>query len=82
MNRSYIRGCVLDVVREISEDSTVSFDTEIENIQIDSIGWMRCLAAIEEKLGCAVDPAVFFSEVNDSIDNLCSSLLQYFKITE
>lgn len=82
MNRSDICSCVLDVVRDISEDSAVSYETEIDDIELDSIGWMRCLVAIEEKLGCAVDPAVFFSGINDSIEKLCGSLLQYFNITD
>ena len=71
MNKKDVCECVLEVVRNISET---------DDVMLDSIGWMSCLVAIEKKLGCAIDPKVFFSSCNTSIGALCDSLLKYFNI--
>lgn len=80
MNKKDVCECVLEVVRNISEIDDITSETHTDDVMLDSIGWMRCLVAIEKKLGCAIDPKVFFSSCNTSIGALCDSLLKYFNI--
>ena len=80
MNKKDVCECVLEVVRNISEIDDITSETHTDDVMLDSIGWMSFLVAIEKKLGCAIDPKVFFSSCNTSIDALCDSLLKYFNI--
>ena len=65
-----------DIIKKV----TVAIKMIRDDVMLDSIGWMRCLVAVEKKLGCAIDPKVFFSSCNTSIGALCESLLKYFNI--
>ena len=79
MQKNDVTEFVLGLLNEMSLNSSLTTDSYLkDDVEIDSIGWLRCLIRIEEKYKCSINPEFLVDSsiitVQDFIDKLNSYL--------
>ena len=80
-----IECVILNILKKISSNQDLTAEWNIqEDVDIDSIGWLRCLIQLEEEYGCVFTPQAIFGNklvtVQDFIDKVVEYLTAYMKM--
>lgn len=69
---------VLSLVNEMALDSNITAQSNIKaDVNMDSIGWLRCLIRLEEKYKCSFNPEFLIDSSINTIQDFIDKIDHY-----
>ncbi|SFR57480.1 acyl carrier protein [Anaeromicropila populeti] len=78
MQENDVTEFVLNLVNEMALDSNITVQSNIKaDVNIDSIGWLRCLIRLEEKYQCSFSPEFLIDNSINTIQDFIDKINRY-----
>lgn len=75
-----IECVILNTLKEISSNQELTAECNIkQDVDIDSIGWLRCLIQLEKEYGCIFNPQAIFNSNVVTIQDFMDKVIEYLK---
>lgn len=80
MNENDVANFVLDLVSDMSLGTDITAQSNIkDDVDIDSIGWLRCLIRLEEKYKCSFGPGFLIDSNIVTIQDFIDKIVNYLE---